>query len=87
MTALFILIACALLVLNGFFVLAEFAAVKIRPSRVEQMVTEKIRGAVAVKNIQTGLDDYLSVCQLGITFASIGLGFVAEIGAHRFATI
>jgi len=78
MTILSILIAIALLAMNAFFVLAEFAAVKIRPSRIEQMLTAKVRGAEAVRDVQSGLDDYLSVCQLGITFASIGLGFVAE---------
>jgi len=78
MTFIFLAIAIALLLLNAFFVLAEFAAVKMRPSRIEELVDAKVHGAAAVKDVQDGLDDYLSVCQLGITFASIGLGFVAE---------
>jgi CBS domain containing-hemolysin-like protein len=78
MTFFFLAIAIALLLLNAFFVLAEFAAVKMRPSRIEELIDANVRGAKAVKDIQLGLDDYLSVCQLGITFASIGLGFVAE---------
>lgn len=78
MTFFFLAIAIALLLLNAFFVLAEFAAVKMRPSRIEELIDDNVRGAKAVKDIQLGLDDYLSVCQLGITFASIGLGFVAE---------
>ncbi|MFO0035260.1 MAG: CNNM domain-containing protein [Planctomycetota bacterium] len=78
MVILYLLVAVLLLLLNGFFVLAEFAAVKMRPSRVEELVNDGVAGAVSVKHVQTFLDDYLSVCQLGITFASIGLGFVAE---------
>jgi CBS domain containing-hemolysin-like protein len=83
MVLLYLLVALLLLILNGFFVLAEFAAVKMRPSRVEEMVNDGIKGAVAVKHIQDHLDEYLSVCQLGITFASIGLGFVAEPAVVR----
>jgi CBS domain containing-hemolysin-like protein len=78
MVILYLLVAVLLLLLNGFFVLAEFAAVKMRPSRVEELVNDGIAGAASVKHVQAFLDDYLSVCQLGITFASIGLGFVAE---------
>jgi CBS domain containing-hemolysin-like protein len=78
MTLFFLGLAVALLLLNAFFVLAEFAAVKMRPSRIEELIDAKVRGATAAKDIHDGLDDYLSVCQLGITFASIGLGFVAE---------
>ncbi len=83
MTFIFLAIAVALLLLNAFFVLAEFAAVKMRPSRIEELIDSKVRGANAVKDVQDGLDDYLSVCQLGITFASIGLGFVAEPAVVR----
>ncbi len=50
----------------------------MRPSRVEELIGDGVQGAKAVKDIQSHLDEYLSVCQLGITFASIGLGFVAE---------
>ncbi len=78
MVIFFLLIAVLLLCLNGFFVLAEFAAVKMRPSRVEELIDDGVRGAKGVKHIHDHLDEYLSVCQLGITFASIGLGFVAE---------
>jgi CBS domain containing-hemolysin-like protein/mannitol/fructose-specific phosphotransferase system IIA component (Ntr-type) len=78
MVVTYLLIALFLLALNGFFVLAEFAAVKMRPSRVEELVNDGVQGAKAVQQIHDHLDEYLSVCQLGITFASIGLGFVAE---------
>jgi len=83
MTLIFLAIAVVLLLLNAFFVLAEFAAVKMRPSRIEELIVSNVRGANAVKDVQDGLDDYLSVCQLGITFASIGLGFVAEPAVVR----
>ncbi len=46
--------------------------------RVEELIDDGVRGARGVKLVQDRLDEYLSVCQLGITFASIGLGFVAE---------
>lgn len=78
MVILYMLAAFLLLLLNGFFVLAEFAAVKMRPSRVAEMLAAGVPGAASIKRVQNHLDEYLSVCQLGITFASIGLGFVAE---------
>ncbi len=78
MVILYLLLACLLLLLNAFFVLAEFAAVKMRPSRVAEMLAAGVPGAAGIKRVQNHLDEYLSVCQLGITFASIGLGFAAE---------
>jgi CBS domain containing-hemolysin-like protein len=59
MILLFLFIAILLLALNGFFVLAEFAAVKMRPSRVEEMVNDRVPGALAVKHVQDHLDEYL----------------------------
>ena len=67
-----------LLVLNGFFVLAEFALVKLRPTQVEALVQQGKTRARLVSHLQANLDEYLSVCQLGITLASIALGFVGE---------
>jgi len=67
-----------LLVLNAFFVLAEFAIVKVRPSRVTQLITAGDQRAPLVENIQGRLDEYLSVCQVGITLASVALGMVGE---------
>lgn len=78
MIGIYLLLAVLLLALNAFFVLAEFAAVRLRGSRTRQLVKEGERKARLVEQIQTHLDEYLSVCQLGITFASIGLGFVGE---------
>jgi CBS domain containing-hemolysin-like protein/mannitol/fructose-specific phosphotransferase system IIA component (Ntr-type) len=76
--ALFLLIAIFLLLLNAFFVLAEFASVKIRPTQMGTLAAGGDKKAKRVQYIQTHLDEFLSVCQLGITFASIGLGFVGE---------
>jgi len=64
--------------LNGFFVAAEFALVKIRGSRVDALVTEERRGAKTVRHIHAHLDHYLSACQLGITLASLILGALGE---------
>ena len=75
---LYLFLAILLLLLNAFFVLAEFAAVKVRPSRIETLVEAGDAKAKVVQHIQAKLDEYLSVCQVGITFASIGLGFVGK---------
>lgn len=75
---IYLFLALLLLLLNAFFVLAEFAAVKIRPSRIETLVGEGHPRGKSVQAIHQRLDEYLSVCQVGITFASIGLGFVGE---------
>ncbi len=64
--------------LNGFFVAAEFALVKIRGSRIETMANEGRRGARTVQHIHAHLDHYLSACQLGITLASLILGALGE---------
>jgi CBS domain containing-hemolysin-like protein len=50
----------------------------MRPSRVRELVEGGVRGAAAARHVQDHLDEYLSVCQVGITFTSIGLGFVGE---------
>jgi CBS domain containing-hemolysin-like protein len=67
-----------LLALNAFFVLAEFAVVKVRPSRVTQLVEAGDPRARLLREIQSKLDEYLSVCQVGITVASVALGMVGE---------
>lgn len=71
--------AIALLVfLNGFFVAAEFALVKVRGSQLEALMAEGNRGAGIARQVMRNLDAYLSACQLGITLASLGLGWVGE---------
>ena len=81
---LYLIAALLLILLNAFFVLAEFAAVKMRPTQVEALAESGNRRAKTLEHIQAHLDEYLSVCQVGITLASIGLGFVGE---PAFATI
>ena len=71
-------LALLLVVLNGFFVAAEFAMVKIRPSQINKLVNEKRLFAGSAKWLFDRLDHTLSACQLGITMASLGLGWVGE---------
>ncbi|SDZ22033.1 hemolysin family protein [Bacillus sp. 166amftsu] len=67
-----------LIALTGFFVAVEFAIIKVRSSRVDQLVGEKKRGALAAKKVISNLDEYLSACQLGITITALGLGWLGE---------
>lgn len=67
-----------LVFLNGFFVAAEFAMVKIRASRMAQLVEEGNKKAKTAQTLIKNLDAYLSATQLGITLASLGLGWVGE---------
>ncbi|MEP6602651.1 MAG: hemolysin family protein [Spartobacteria bacterium] len=68
----------ALVGLNGFFVAAEFALVKVRSSQLEALVEEGNVGASLVKHVRSHLDAYLSATQLGITLASLALGWIGE---------
>ncbi|MBN9118894.1 MAG: HlyC/CorC family transporter [Planctomycetes bacterium] len=78
------LVAIPLLVaVNGFFVAAEFALVAIRKTRVEELVNQKRAGAAALLNAITNLNRSVAACQLGITVASLALGFVSEPAIHR----
>ncbi len=77
-TVTYLAVMVFLLVLNAFFVLAEFASVKIRSTQIQALTERGVARAKVVRYIQTNLDEFLSVCQVGITFASIGLGFVGE---------
>jgi len=70
--------ALALIVLNAFFVAAEFALVRVRDTRIQQLEGEGSVRASAVRGILHDLDSYLSVCQVGITIASLALGWVGE---------
>ncbi len=67
-----------LLALNAFFVLAEFAIVKVRPSRVAELIAAGNGEAGLLVGIQQRMDEYLSVCQVGITLASVALGMVGK---------
>jgi CBS domain containing-hemolysin-like protein len=73
-----IFIAFFLVFLNGFFVAAEFAIVKVRESQIELKAREGSKLAQLAKKITQNLDTYLSATQLGITLASLGLGWIGE---------
>lgn len=73
-----ILLTIFLVCLNGFFVAAEFAIVKVRYSQIELRAQKGNRLAGVAKNILNHLDAYLSATQLGITLASLGLGWIGE---------
>jgi len=73
-----ILFALFLVLLNGFFVAAEFAMVKLRATKVEAIAKEHGWRGHILRKVHNQLDAYLSACQLGITLASLGLGWVGE---------
>jgi CBS domain containing-hemolysin-like protein len=68
----------ALVLANGLFVAAEFAIVAVRKTRVDQLIAEGNRRARAVRRAVTNPDSYIAATQLGITMASIGLGWIGE---------
>ncbi|WP_064202847.1 hemolysin family protein [Brevibacillus brevis] len=73
-----LILVMILVLLNGFFVATEFAIVKVRESRIAQLAAEGNKRAVDVERVLHNLDAYLSACQLGITLASLGLGWLGE---------
>ena len=73
-----VLFALFLVLLNGFFVAAEFAMVKLRSTKVEAIAEEHGWRGHILRTVHNQLDAYLSACQLGITLASLGLGWVGE---------
>jgi len=77
-TAFNLLIAILLLAANAFYVAAEFALVKSRGFRIKTMVEQRRFGADLVQHILNDIEAYLACCQLGITMASLGLGWVGE---------
>ncbi|MDZ5470148.1 hemolysin family protein [Bacillus sp. 31A1R] len=78
MTLLNLLLVAILIGFTAFFVAAEFAIVKVRSSRIDQLLEENKTGAKPAKQIITHLDEYLSACQLGITITALGLGWLGE---------
>jgi CBS domain containing-hemolysin-like protein len=78
MSALLLILLFLLIAVNGVFVAAEFALVRSRRSKHEQLAAEGSRRATAVLEELDRIDEYLSACQLGITMASIGIGFLGE---------
>jgi CBS domain containing-hemolysin-like protein len=73
-----LLLALVLVGLNGFFVAAEFAFVRVRGTSVDRLVEEGRPGSRSLEGVMTDLDNYLAVTQLGITLASLGLGWAGE---------
>ena len=76
-------LAIGLVVLNGFFVAAEFALVKVRGSQIEELVKQRRPFSKTAHWLAVRLEDSLSACQLGITIASLALGWVGEPAFSR----
>src|SRR5262245_13442438 len=80
-----LLLALFLVALNGFFVATEFAIVKVRATRLRELAEAGSSNARTAQRVVSQLNAYLSACQLGITGASLGLGWVGEPAfAHMF---
>jgi CBS domain containing-hemolysin-like protein len=67
-----------LIAATAFFVAAEFAVVKVRPTLINQLASEGNKRAIAAQKVISNLDGYLSACQLGITITALGLGVIGE---------
>ena len=67
-----------LIAATAFFVATEFAIVKVRTTRIDQLVVEGNKKAIKAKKVISNLDEYLSACQLGITITALGLGWLGE---------
>ncbi len=78
MTALLIVAVLVLVLVNGFFVAAEFALVRASRARLDEQARGGARGAALAVRQQDDLSQYLSACQFGITLASLGIGFLGE---------
>lgn len=78
MIALKLLAVMALVLLNGFFVSTEFALVKVRATQLETLAARNHKRGKMALHLTHHLDEYLSACQLGITLASLGLGWIGE---------
>ncbi|MGP4074766.1 hemolysin family protein [Halobacillus sp. K22] len=78
-----LLLVLLLIVLTAFFVGSEFAVVKVRLSRLDQLIDEGNKKAVKAKKVAQELDYYLSACQLGITVTALGLGWLGKPTVER----
>ncbi len=78
MNALFIILAALLVLVNAFFVIAEYALVRSRRERLEALAEEGARGARLALAQLDDIGDYIAACQVGITMASIGIGALGE---------
>lgn len=71
-----LILAFVFILLNAFFVLSEFSIVKVRKTRLEELVKDKIPNAKLALDMSNKLDTYLSATQLGITLSSLALGWI-----------
>jgi len=78
MDAVYVVVALAVVAINAFFVAAEFAIVRVRVTRIEDLVQRGVRRAAAAREVLKNLDAMISACQLGITLASLALGWIGE---------
>jgi CBS domain containing-hemolysin-like protein len=78
-----LLLIVVLIALTAFFVASEFAVIKVRSTRIDQLVLEGNKNAIAAKKVIENLDEYLSACQLGITITALGLGWLGEPTIHH----
>jgi magnesium and cobalt exporter, CNNM family len=78
-----LLFALFLVAANAFFVAAEFAIARLRPTQVDDLVNQRRPGARSAQHAVRHIDAYLATCQLGITLASLGLGAVGESAFHE----
>ncbi len=78
MDILNLVLVAVLIALTAFFVASEFAIVKVRGTRIDQLVEEGHPKALNAKHVISHLDEYLSACQLGITITALGLGWLGE---------
>src|SRR5437899_196688 len=79
----YLLLALLFIIANGFFVAAEFAIIKVRPTQLAEMAAEGSTRARMARRIIKKLDSYLSATQLGVTLASLALGWVGEPAFER----
>jgi CBS domain containing-hemolysin-like protein len=82
MNVVFLVVALAAVAINAFFVASEFAIVRVRATRIEDLVQQGVPRAAAAREVLRNLDAMISACQLGITLASLALGW---IGGAAFA--
>ena len=82
-SVLMLVLAFVFIFMNAFFVLSEFSIVKVRKSRLEELIKDKIPNAKLAFKISNSLDTYLSATQLGITISSLALGWIGEPAVSR----
>ena len=86
-TLFYIFLSMLLVCLNGFFVAAEFAIVKVRRTRLKELAGQGVAAARVSILMVDELDEYLSATQLGITIVSLGLGWIGEASFYNLFAI